>query len=406
MKVLREMTRDKNHLLADEISQKAGGVAYDAVVAYSERLAHDANNYIGAIMGLAEVLPAIADDPDQVHAIATRISAAAQLLQVVVNQSLLPVRSDGAAPALELERARELADLIAAHLVGPKISVEFAPLRSTHALAMTQGEFCVLLFILLRNAIDAASPASHGGSRITVSLDEVAREELVSAGSIGARVAMHHAIALRVSDNGVGLPDDIREDTQKAFQPFVTRSQRKSALGLGLTFAAAIVERRGGAICVAQEGETMITAYLPIAEAGAGDGEAAGETGEDVPRVVIVDPKMQWGAATSTLLGLMDWSSVQVGSVADAAEVLAAASRERCVLIFRLPAKGLKAADVAALKAQYAARRRGDLLMLVGMVQQVAADESVAAALADMAVMSLPVDAVPADIVNYLIPNI
>ena len=30
--------------------------AFDAVVSYSERLAHDANNYIGAILGLADVL--------------------------------------------------------------------------------------------------------------------------------------------------------------------------------------------------------------------------------------------------------------------------------------------------------------------------------------------------------------
>ena len=396
------MTTGKDTQLTDEMAKKMGGVAYDAVVAYSERLAHDANNYIGAIMGLSEVLPAIADDPEQVSTIAARISAAAQLLHVVVNQSLLPVAREGDVASLGLDRA----GLIASHLVGPKISVEFAPLRSSRALAMTQGEFCILLFILLRNAIDAADFSTDRKPRIIVSLDEVEGDVLGGVLDGCGHAPMHHAIALRVSDNGVGLPDDIRGDTQKAFYPFVTRSQRKSALGLGLTFAAAIVERRGGAISVVQDRETHITAYLPIREASESEDPSGVDMGDVTPRVVIVDPKAQWGAATSTLLGLLNWSSVQVANVADAADVLATAPRERCVIVMRLPYRGLSASEAAALKEQYTARRRVDLLMLVGMVQQVAADESVAAALVDMAAITLPDDAMPADIVNYLIPNI
>lgn len=384
-------------------------VAFDAVVAYSERLAHDANNYIGAILGLAEVLPAIADDAEQVNAIAERIAAAGRLLQVVVNQALLPVSRHVDVPALEMDAARETVTRLATYLVGPRISFSLAPAASDKALALTQGEFSILLFILLRNACDAADLSDGAGAQIRVALEEVNADEMTAG--IHTQTFMRgtmpadKAIALRVYDNGCGFIEALKVNAASAFQPFVTRSRRKTALGLGLTFAVAIVERRGGALGVAHHEETCFTAYLPVNDL-VPDEPNSNDSNEPALQVVIVDPLVQWGAATVTLLNLLDWPARQVATIGEAVEILDGVSRARHVVVVRLPRGGFSHEDAVALNATFNKRSNADLLLVVGTINACAADDATASLMASMAAMSLAADAAPADIVNYLIPNI
>ena len=383
-------------------------IAFDAVVAYAERLAHDANNYIGAILGLSEVLPAIADDAEQVNAIAARIAAAGRLLQVVVNQALLPMSRHHDWPSLDMVAASDTVRNLARHLIGPRIAFELVPPRTDKAMALTQGEFSILLFILLRNACDAADTSDRAGAKIRVVLEEVSaadmEDEMSTQSFMRGTMPAGSAVALRVYDNGCGFVEGLKENAASAFQPFFSRSKRKSALGLGLTFAVAIVERRGGALGVAQGEETCFSIYLPLNEE-AGDAPQAGDS-DAAPQVLIVDPLVQWGAATATLLGLMDWPAQQMASVADAAERLKSAPRGRHVVVVRVPRDGFSHEDAVVLNKVFADRFGVDLLLVVGPIRACAADDATALLLANMAAMPLSSDAAPADIVNYLIPNI
>ncbi|MDO8288302.1 MAG: ATP-binding protein [Parvibaculum sp.] len=392
-----------------ESARSGEDVAFDAVVAYAERLAHDANNYIGAILGLSEVLPAVADDAEQVNAIAGRIAAAGRLLQVVVNQALLPGSYHHDAPVLDMETARETVTRLATHLIGTRISFSLTPITSSKALALTQGEFSILLFILLRNACDAADISDGAHAHIRVALEEVSADEM--AAEIHTQTFMRgtmpagNAIALRVYDNGCGFIEALKANAASAFQPFVTRSRRKTALGLGLTFAVAIVERRGGALGVARQEETCFTAYLPVNDR-VPDTLNSSDSEESAPQVVIVDPLVQWGAATATLLGLLDWPARQVATISEATGILERASRARHVVVVRLPRGGFGHEDAVALHAIFNKRFNVDLLLVVGAINACAASDATALLMANMAAMPLGADAAPADIVNYLIPNI
>jgi hypothetical protein len=95
-----------------------------------------------------------------------------------------------------------------------------------------------------------------------------------------------------------------------------------------------------------------------------------------------------------------------VGTVDDAVAMLDAASRERHVVVIRGARKGLSAADAARLGASFQRRFNVDLLLSIGATNALAADEEAAALLGHMAALALSEDAAPADIVNYLIPNI
>lgn len=414
------MTRKSVDLDTDntELPQDTGqhSAEFDGVVAYAERIAHDANNYIGAILGLSEVLPTVADDPDQVARIATRIAAAGQLLQIVVNQALLPMLDRFDAPVLHVEDAIERLRALSRHLIGRRIALQLPPsllnspsLNPSPSIAMTLGEFSTLIFILLRNAVDAADLAEGARPHLRVAMDDLAGDEIAADAQkqffVSGAPPSGQALAFRVIDNGHGFSEVFRDNAASAFQPFVSQSRRTSALGLGLTFARAIVERRGGAIAIGRGGETCVTAYLPLHAHSESD--AVGDRHDDVSSpVIVVDPAEQWGGVTATLLGLLDWPVQQAGSLAEAAALLATSGRERHVVVIRVPFKSLDTEAANLLQAAIISRANVDLVMVVGPIRLMTRDETAADVLAELATLVLPGDTAPADIVNYLIPNI
>jgi signal transduction histidine kinase len=386
----------------------------DGVVAYAERIAHDANNYIGAILGLSEVLPSVADDPEQVGIIATRIAAAGQLLQIVVNQALLPMMQRFDVPTLHVADAMERLQALSRHLIGRRVEFQAPPLpvdalAAMVPIAMTMGEFSTVIFILLRNAVDAADMSEGARPSIRVALDDLSGDAItVDAAQqnfVSGVLPKRRALALRVYDNGYGFSDVLRRNVASAFRPFVSQSRRASALGLGLSFASAIVERRGGAMAVGCDDNTCITAYLPVHERAGDDAGAAAEN-VNSSQVIVVDPTAQWGVVTATLLGLLDWPVRQVGSVEEAAAILAESGSGRHVVVIRVPLKSLEVAAVNQLQAVITHRANADLVMMVGPIHSMTRDDAAAHALSMLATLVLPSDTAPADVVNYLIPNI
>jgi signal transduction histidine kinase len=70
-----------------------------------------------------------------------------------------------------------------------------------------------------------------------------------------------NGIEIRVSDNGSGIPDDIKD---KIFQPFFTTKPTGQGTGLGLSLSYDIVKAHGGELKV----ETKEGSSLPAGEAG------------------------------------------------------------------------------------------------------------------------------------------
>ncbi len=100
---------------------------------------------------------------------------------------------------------------------------------------------------LISNAIDAMR---ENGGILSVKV------------SLSTLVSSHPHLEIAVSDNGAGIPDDIRE---KIFEPFVTT--KASGTGLGLSITKRIVTAHRGSITFnSYPGGTVFRIFLPASE--------------------------------------------------------------------------------------------------------------------------------------------
>jgi len=112
---------------------------------------------------------------------------------------------------------------------------------------------------LALNAVQAAGP----GARVTVETRDARASELPLGASLEAPVL------LRVSDNGPGIPDEVRD---RLFEPFVTG--RKGGTGLGLAIVLRAVQAHRGLLLVDSE-PGRGTAFTALFPAKAAEEEAA-----------------------------------------------------------------------------------------------------------------------------------
>jgi two-component system sensor histidine kinase PilS (NtrC family) len=103
---------------------------------------------------------------------------------------------------------------------------------------------------LVLNAVQAAGP----GARVQVHTGRPAPDDVPTG------ISVENPVALRVSDNGPGIPDAVRE---RLFEPFVTG--RAGGTGLGLAIVQrAVVAHRGMVLVDSASGRgTTFTVYFP-----------------------------------------------------------------------------------------------------------------------------------------------
>ncbi len=178
--------------------------------------------------------------------------------------------------------------------------------------------------------------------QLLVNLLVNARDALPQGGEIEVRVANIAAgsgrrdwVRLTVSDNGVGIPEEIRD---KVFEPFVSTKSTAGGghSGLGLAIVYNIIDQHGGSIeVVSEEGSgTSFHVLLPRAEGRSADGPAdkdplgdrvayGDERGDE--RILLVDDDDDFRESTQALLADLGY---QVWAAGDGAEALKICAQE------------------------------------------------------------------------------
>ena len=288
----------------------------EAVGRLAGGLAHDINNYLGAIRGYCEVArmkgesgPALKRRMDD--AITTTDAVSDLIRQLLAFSRRQPVEPE----VVDLNAVTRNLESMVDRLIGEDILVETKLAPDLRPIEIDPSQIDQILINLVVNARDAMP----SGGRITIET-----RNLVPDTDDHRR----HAVApgryafLVVSDTGDGMPEEVRE---KIFEPFFTTKKGDGHSGLGLATIYAIVRQNGGFIVVDSEvGEgTTFKILLPatdreptvVSEAEESAVHDAGPTS----RLLLVEDHDAMRAATQELLEALGHN---VATAADAHEAL------------------------------------------------------------------------------------
>jgi signal transduction histidine kinase len=224
----------------------------DDLESFAATVAHDLRGPLTGMRGWADLAAQLASDHDRdasseallLDAV-TRVQQGADRMDGLIGDLLVHVTSRGRALDLEeVDLAELMRGVVADRALGAVVRVGSLP--------PVRGD-AVLLRHLLDNLVGNAVAYARPGVPVHVSVT-------------GERLAGEPHVLVRVSDNGRGVPVDLRERVFERFER--VPGTGVEGTGLGLSICRTIAERHGGAISVCDgpggQGSTF-TVRLPAA---------------------------------------------------------------------------------------------------------------------------------------------
>lgn len=234
-------------------------------------VAHDFNNLLTVILGNAEILTELSDDPTQ-RSLAEMIVEAADRGADIIQRLLAFGRRQDLQP-----ENLNVNDLIVAltNLLKRSVGEEvFLRVRlSEHPLLanLDRSQLDTAILNLVVNARDAMPR----GGLITVSTRKVE----LTADDVSGGVKPGAYVAVEVSDTGSGMPPDVLE---RVFEPFFTTKEVGKGTGLGLSMVYGFVQQSGGLAKISSEVGKGTTVQMLLPEI---KGVAIGD--ENTPKTAI-----------------------------------------------------------------------------------------------------------------------
>lgn len=155
-------------------------------------------------------------------------------------------------------------------------------------------------------------------------------------------------VAVRVTDNGTGMPEAVRE---KVFEPFFTTKEVGKGSGLGLSQVLGFAQQSGGGVYIeSRVGEgTAVFVYLPRTEQRPAPAVSIGVRAVAADRsgasILLVDDDNGVREVTATMLRELGYRVHEAGSGGAALDLL---QREPCIdlLLVDFAMPGMSGADV------------------------------------------------------------
>ena len=282
----------------DALGQLTGGVA------------HDFNNLLMVITGSLNTLKKVAgDDPKALRAVqaidmASQRGAAltSQLLTFARRQSVNPQTIDVRDSIFSVRDVLETG-------LGSAVELQIEIDDRTWPIKVDPAEFETALVNLVINARDAMPQ----GGKVTVHISNVSVDDGAATGDF---------VAIKVSDNGTGIPQDV---VAKIFDPFFTTKPIGKGTGLGLSQVHGFVHQAGGTIGVESElGKgTSFTVCLPRSTVAL-QKQPEDPGGRAAGTVLLVEDNPDVAVASTGLLEELGYSVRWASDVEAALKVIAA----------------------------------------------------------------------------------
>ena len=215
-------------------------------------LAHEIKNPLGGIRGAAQLLDRELERPG-LHEYTQVIIKESDRLQALMDRLLTPHRLPLPGPVNIHEVLERVRSVMLAEF--PEIAVRRDYDTSLPLLTGDREQLIQVVLNIVRNAAQAIK-----GSGMDTASGEIRLRTRVARQVTIARRRFRHAVQIEISDNGPGIPENMRE---KVFQPLI--SGREGGSGLGLTIAHNFITQHRGAISFDSiPGRTCFTLLLPV----------------------------------------------------------------------------------------------------------------------------------------------
>ena len=300
--VFRDMTRRKQaeKALRQRELELREAQKMEAVGRLAGGIAHDINNYLGAIRGYCEVAKMKGESGAALErrmdeAIETTQNVSSLIKQLLAFSRRQPVEPE----VVDLNHVVRGLESMVQRLIGEDIPLVTDLASDLWPIEIDPSQVEQILVNLLVNARDAMPT----GGRIKIETRNVI-PDAVDLDKHPTAQAGHYAL-LSVADNGAGIESEVRE---KIFEPFFTTKDDSGRSGLGLATVYGIVQHSGGFIVVESElGEgTTFKVLLPSCAqelAAIREEEAAEEVDAVGPlRVFLVEDNASMRASTQEML--------------------------------------------------------------------------------------------------------
>jgi CheY-like chemotaxis protein len=311
---------------ADKSAQRAPG-SEETEAEFLSLLAHELRNPLAPIGHAANVLRMLSSDERQhkwLDIIDRQVTYLARLVEELVDGARMQRRqvtlrkqwidiADIGRQALEAIRPRAdaLHQHLVAHLPAGSVRMECDPVR---------------LRQVMDNLLDNAVTHALENGTIELAID-----------------LQGDVLALRVSDNGIGIAPESLEHTFNIFSAATFGAQtHANRLGVGLAITRSLVELHGGTITVSSAGIGRGSTFLVSLPTTATPPDVLAERLPSIikatsMRILIVDDNADAAEALSTLLTLEGHVARQAHTAADALEVAAAFDPAVVLLDIDLP---------------------------------------------------------------------
>ena len=215
----------------------------DLVGQLAAGIAHDFNNILTAILGYTELLAQSADSTPEARTDLGEIRLAAERAARLTRQILAFTRND--VPVAKLVDLNAVVTGVAnmlGRLIGEDIKLIVGCESTSGKVLADVGQMEQVLINLVVNARDAMPVA---GGRVEISTRLFTADAAFASAHPG--VAPGPYVALEVSDDGVGMTDEVRA---RLFEPFFTTKEAGRGTGLGLSVVWSVVRQSHGHVLV------------------------------------------------------------------------------------------------------------------------------------------------------------